>query len=51
MNNAETIVSELKKMKESTSDLWTATDGRTRTEEMKATWKETRMWFAMTHPS
>jgi hypothetical protein len=43
MKRAETIVSGLTKMKRSTSSLERALRGRVRTEEMNATWKETRM--------
>ena len=49
--DVDTTVSGLTKMNRSTSSLDTASDGRTRTDEMKAAWKETRMWFARTQPS
>jgi hypothetical protein len=35
----------------STSPLKISTAGRARTDEMKATWKDTRIWLAITHPS
>jgi hypothetical protein len=51
MKTAETSVSGLAKTNRNTCHLKREVGGRARTEEMNATWNETRMWFAMTHPS
>jgi len=45
------MVSGLTKIKRNTASLVTAVSGIASTEEMKATWKETRMWLAITQPS
>jgi hypothetical protein len=43
IKSAETSVSQLAKMKRKTSALKIAAAGNARTEEIKATWNETRM--------
>src|SRR3970040_279257 len=51
MKAAEPSVSGLAKTNRRTSHLATALGGSEGTDEMKATWNETRIWLAMTHPS
>src|SRR5210317_225532 len=45
------MVSGLRKIKRSTASLLAADSGIANTEDMKATWKETSMWLAITQPS
>jgi len=45
------MVSGLRKIKRKTASFVAAESGMASTEEMNATWKETRIWLAMTQPS
>ena len=51
MKKADISVSGLRKIKCNTAALLAAVSGMANTEEINATWKETRIWLAITQPS